>query len=149
MLVAGDARPVVTLDRNVLYPVVLPAGTPDLRLSYLVVPSDTLRAFVSSRADPPLSSDHLIVERDVALAHHTLLGFPSTLSLDSLMREPEFFLITDERAGSWFAELFPTHRGCQASQYLVLFRARADEHDAASSTRSTCDVTAKDAAPVR
>jgi len=146
MVVAGDARPIVTLDRNVLYPVALPAGTPDLRLDYLVVPSDTLRAFVASRVDPPLSSDHLIVERDAALAHHAVFGFPSTFSLDSLGREPSFFLLTDERAGSWFTELFPTHRGCQARPYLVFFRARAEEREVVSSTLHTCDASA---APVR
>jgi hypothetical protein len=125
-LVAGDSRPVVTTDRNVLYPVAFSPNNRNRRLHYLLLPSDTIRRYIAAHPGEPLSSDHQIVERDVALAHQSIFGFPALLPLDSLRRIPSFFVLTHDSKRLALADLFSGQQVCRVRPHLFLITSGAE-----------------------
>ncbi|MEO8560863.1 MAG: hypothetical protein ABI601_02235 [bacterium] len=121
--VARDPRPVLSLDRNVLYMTALSKANHNPRLAYLVMPVDTIYEYLKSRHNKTLN-DITIIEQDVALAHHRTLGFPAVLTLGAMRLTDSFFLlIGDDTRGSALPAVFSGFRSCRVNARVLLFES--------------------------
>jgi hypothetical protein len=117
--IASDPRPVITTDRNVLYSVALSAANRNRHLSFLALPTDTIRrAFASLGARA--SADVFIVDRDGATAHHQIFDFPALLPLDSLRRVESFFALGYDATRPEFPFLYGGQLVCRVRPYIFL-----------------------------
>jgi hypothetical protein len=121
--VAGDPRPVVSLDRFSLYPTALSAANRNARLAFLVIPRDTIRAYYQGPMAKQ-NADFDMVERDGSVAHNAVLGFPALISLEALRAQPSFYmLLPDSGVKPPFPLLFRDRHVCLASSRLLFFGA--------------------------
>jgi hypothetical protein len=125
--VAGDTRPVLSLERNALYTAALSAANRNHRLAYLVIPPDTIHELLRPRRLKSLD-DITIVEQDGALAHHDVFGFPAVITLEQMRRLSSFhFLIAEDAGGSAFPAVFNGFQPCRVNERIVRFDARAGQ----------------------
>jgi hypothetical protein len=137
--IASDPRPVITTDRNMLYPVALSAANRNSRLSFLIVPSDTIRRELEARGGGA-STDLFIVDRDGATAHRQLFGFPALMPLDSLRRLESFFALGNEPDKPQFPFMYGGHVVCRVRPYLFLVSNSKGWRTAPEAPISECDV---------
>lgn len=123
-LVASDPRPVVSVDRFSLYPTALSAANRNARLRYVVIPPEAFRAYPGPmRNERP---DFNIVERDAAVAHSAVFGFPVTMTLEELRTLPSYFmLLPDSAVAPPFPLLFADRAACRMHERLLLLSRRA------------------------
>jgi hypothetical protein len=117
--IASDPRPVIATDRTILYPVALSAANRNPRLSFLTLPTDTIRRELEARGARG-SVDLFLIDRDGATAHHQIFGFPALLPLDSLRRLESFFALGSEPTRPQFPFMFGGHVVCRVQPYLFL-----------------------------
>jgi hypothetical protein len=124
-VVSDDARLVLSLERNSLYPTALSAANRNRRLAYLIVPTDLIDRYFRGNPDSATERNAAIVERDAAVAHNKIFGFPVLVSLGAMQRTSSFFfLLPPHMRPPPFAEIFDQFDACRVNQRLLLFVAR-------------------------
>ena len=120
--VANDPRPVVSVDRGILYPTALSSANRNSRLAFVVMPSESIRTYPG-----PLWNDtpeFNVVERDATIAHHRALGFPTLLPLEQLVVMPSFYVVMQPTQDEPpFPLLFGGRAVCRVQRGLLLYGA--------------------------
>jgi hypothetical protein len=117
---AGDSRPVLSMQRWVLYPAALSQANRNGRLAFVVVPTAALDEHFGANGGN--ARNFTIAERDAAAAHRRLFGFPALVPLDSMQRLSSFYwLLSDSAAPIGWPERFRDFRACRASARLLRF----------------------------
>ena len=126
-----------------MYPAALSAATRNHRLTYLVMPFDTIATELRTQPNDGLYR-FVTVEQDCTIAHNRMLGFPNLISLDSLRRLDSFYFLLPSRGTTpRMPALFSGYRACLADPRLLLFTASPGTIESAATLKgvAACGAT--------
>jgi hypothetical protein len=150
--VSDDARPVLSLERATLYPTALSAANRNPHLAYLIVPTNRIDRYFRGRPDSATERNAAIVERDAAVAHNKVFGFPRLVQLKAMQRTSSFFfLLPPHLRPPPFSEVFDGFDACRVNPRLLLFVAREGRRHTPRTINNTpvCDPSVVQTASAR